>query len=238
MGPVVSLCGCGVLTFVAHVARAGVVPVNRDSSVRAAIIGEQTNLVDTKHTSTFADFTDTASVFDDEHGSGNAFADQASKLTIVNGELRGFEVHGTATAGGPDADASGRFHLVFEVPEGDVWILNASGEGGGGRQSANGIGELLLVETTHNEAQLHFRSGEFPVDFEARSFIAPGRYDLLLTYGAGGFSGAQADLSGTFTNAAVPLPPAVWSGAATLAALIACWRRAGRSAVGERPRPA
>jgi hypothetical protein len=211
------------------------VAVSRDSTVHAEVVGDQTNLVDTKQTNTFDAFTATASVFDDEHGTGNANADQTSKLTIVNGELRGFEVHGTATAGGLDAGANGSFHLVFSVPKGELWFLTTAGDGGGGGQSANGIAELRMVETTHNETQLHFISGEFPIDFGARSLIAPGSYVLTLTYEAGGFSGAQADLFGTFTNSAVPLPPAVWSGAATAvtAAFFASWRRARGSAVGE-----
>ena len=207
-------------------ARAGVVAVSRDSSVRAAIIGEQTNLVDTKQTDTLDDFTATASVFDDEHGTGDATADQASKLTIVNGQLRGFEVHGTATAGGLDSDASGRFHLLFHVAPGETFLLTTSGDAGGGGQSANGIGQLQLIETTGPETLLSFRSGESPVNFAARTQIAPGSYELTFTYGAIGFSGAQADLVGTFTNA-VPLPPAVWSGAATAGLAVAA-RRLGR----------
>jgi hypothetical protein len=225
----------GLILTCPGVARAGITAVSRDSVIEATVVGDQTNLVDTKQTNTLDDFSAMASVVDDEHGAGSAFADQTSKLTIVNGQLRGFEVHGTSSAGGLDAGGGGRFHLVFEVPVGELWLLDTAGDGGGGGQSANGIAELTMVETTHNETQLHFLSGEFPVDFGERSLITPGRYDLLLTYESGGFSGAQADLFGTFTTNAVPLPPAAWSGIATLtaAAFFMSWRRVRVLAVGE-----
>jgi hypothetical protein len=135
-------------------------------------------------------------------------------------KLRGFEVHGTATAGGLDSDASGRFHLLFDVAPGETFFLSTSGDAGGGGQSSNGIGQLQLIETTGLETLLSFRSGESPVNLAARALIAPGSYELTFTYGAIGFSAAQADLVGTFTNA-VPLPPAVWSGAATLGLAVA-----------------
>lgn len=190
-------------------------PVSRDSQVRATVVNDQVDLVDSKQTSTFDDFSETASVVDDEHASGDANAGQASKLTVVNGEIRGFEVHGSATAGGADAEAVGRFHLLFDVAPGELFFLDTAGDGGGGGQSTVGTVELLLVERSGPETLLHLQSGENPVSLDARAFIAPGEYELTVTYEANGFSGAQLDLMGRFTNA-VPLPLAAWSAAATL----------------------
>jgi hypothetical protein len=234
----VGIAFVGAALACADFAVAGAVPVSRDSQVRAAVVNDQVNLVDVKQTSTFDNFSATAQVFDDEHASGNAVADQTSKLTLVNGLLRAVELHGTATAGGGDAEASGRFHLIFDVAPGQLFFLDTAGDGGGGGQSTVGIVELLLVERTGpGKTLLHRTSGENPVSFDARSLVAPGDYELTVTYEANGFSGAQIDLMGRFTNA-IPLPPAVWSGAATMAAVLASWRWVRRSAVGERRRRA
>ena len=229
----------GALLSRAGVAVAGAVPVSRDSQVRAAVVNDQVDLVDTRQASTFNDFSGTASVFDDDHGSGNADAGQMSKLTIVNGEIRGFEVHGSATAGGTDAAASGRFRLAFAVAPGQLFFLDTAGDGGGGGQSTVGIVGLLLVERTRARTLLHIESGENPVSFGARALVAPGDYELTVTYEASGFSGAQLDLAGRFTST-IPLPPAIRSGAATMAiaAVFASCRRLRGLAVGERRRSA
>ena len=65
-----------------------------DEHFAAAVINDETNIEQTKGTTTLADFDDSVSVFDDVNNTGNATVSQTSKLTIAGGQLTGFSVQG------------------------------------------------------------------------------------------------------------------------------------------------
>lgn len=65
------------------------------------------------------------------------------------------------------------------------------------------------------------------MDFDETLLLTPGRYSLVIEGFANGTpSGSSADFDASFslTNP-IPLPPAVWSGAAGLLGAVLCARR-------------
>jgi hypothetical protein len=93
-----------------NVARAGVVAVERESLVEAAIQNYQTALADARIIASFDAFSDSVTPNDDDNNTGNAFAEQTSRLTseMVLREL-GFGdelLHFTSGEEAADLDAS------------------------------------------------------------------------------------------------------------------------------------
>jgi hypothetical protein len=215
-------------------ARAGVVVVSRETSIRTAVVNGQTNIEQTKGTSTLADFDDSVSVSDDQNNTGNATVSQVSKLTIAGGQLTGLSVQGDGSGIGDGADATGLFHLVLDITSSGVRFTSAgtiggSGQGGGETQS------FVFTRVGASQPIISEMPFDADADLGATGLLNPGRYDLRAEYVARdlGGSGSRADFSFSFTSVVVPvpLPPGLWGGAAMLAACGVAYarRRTARS---------
>jgi hypothetical protein len=202
-------------------ARAGIVVVSRETSIRAAVVNDQTNIEQTKGTTTLADFDDSVSVSDDQNNTGNATVSQTAKLTITGGQLAGFSVQGDGLGIGDGADATGVFHLVFDVTSPGVRFTSAGSIGGSG-QAGGEVQSFVFIKVGASKPIISEMPFDADVNFGKDGTLAPGRYDVRAEYVAGdlGGSGSRTDFTFGFTPAAipVPLPPGAWAGAAMLAA--------------------
>jgi hypothetical protein len=207
--------------FTSASARAGIVVVSRETSIRAAVVNDKTNIEHTKGTTTLADFDDSVSVFDDVNNTGNATVSQTSKLTVTGGQLTGFSVQGDGVGIGDGVDATGVFHLVFDVTSPGVHFTSAGSIGGSG-QAGGEVQSFVFTKVGASKPIISEMPFDADVNFGKNGTLTPGRYDVRAEYVAGdaGGSGSRADFTFGFSPAAVPvpLPPGAWGGAAVLAA--------------------
>ena len=225
----------------ASAATAGVTAFERESDIVAAVITSPDNgtrlessdgLSSFGQPGGFGPFDSTVSKTLDYPPGGpfdhaEATASQKSSLSFANGNLTGARVSGQASGLG-FLEAKGTFSLAFDVVGEPASFLFSPFELRGGEGGTPGSGELTFTDLTRHQVLRRFQSGDtgLPTEpepsqpFDPDGALQPGRYLLLVEYGTRddfGFGSANVGISFGPTHA-VPLPPAVWSGALILAA--------------------
>ena len=227
-------------------ARAGSVLLSRESSISASG-GDGAALYDLHDGSDdFDGFSDTIDTLEAGMGGPRVSANQNSRPSVgQDGTFAGAYAEGSATvAGEPDASAAAvsAFDLTFEVI-GEPSLVSVGGSVGAVGNATTSLslsnqetGEILLAQELIASPDGDGRS------IEHSKWVQPGVYELLvlanvncapdesMAYYAVSLR-VEPDGDGA---TAIPLPPAVWSAAATLAAAVGArgWRRLRRRVVG------
>jgi hypothetical protein len=225
-----SLCG-------PEAARAGSVLLSRESTIRASG-GDGSAEYDLHGASDdFDGFSDTIDTFDAGMGGPRASANQNSRPALgADGAFAGAYAEGSATVEGESeafAEAASAFDLTFEVTGEPSWVSVGGSVGAFGNATTSVslcnqvTGEVLLAQ------ELMASPGGDGRSIDHSKMLQPGVYELLITANVN----CAPDESMAYyavnlrlepgAATAIPLPPAAWSAAGTLAAagFIRGWRR-------------
>jgi hypothetical protein len=235
----------GVLLAAGSAAEAGSVLLSRESTIRAT---GNAGAGDYELADSSADFSDFANAIDSvEYGvpGPRVAANQNSRPSVAgDGSFAGAYAEGAASVGGEPAEyaeAASAFGLAFEVLGSPAKLTAGGAVGLTGMGSTavlltnRGTGDVVLVQ------ELMGGPDGTGSSIAHSSVLMPGVYDFQLTANVSGMpedesmayytmslSLSPADVASNVTP--VPLPPAVWSAAGTLAAagLAGGWRRLRR----------
>lgn len=240
---------CGVLLSAGPAAEAGSVLLTRESTIRASgNAGGSGDGGDYELADASDDFSDFANAIDTADAGlpgPRVAANQNSRPSVrQDGSFAGAYAEGGASVAGDPGDfaeAASAFDLTFEVL-GSPAKLTA-----GGSVGLTGVGSTAVLLTNRDTGEVvlmqELMGGSQPAGhaIDHSSVLMPGRYDLQLTANVSGMpqdeSMAYYTMSLTLSEAdvapnvtPVPLPPAVWSAAGTLAAagLARAWGLFGR----------
>jgi hypothetical protein len=223
----------GLLLSAGSAAEAGSVLLSRESTIRATGntgAGEY-DLSDTS--AGFSDFANAIDTVESGMPGPRVAANQNSRPKVrQDGSFAGAYAEGAASVAGMPGDfaeAASAFDLTFEVLDGPAKLTC------GGAVGLTGIGSTALLLTNRDTGDVvlmqELMGGPEPTGhaIEHSSVLMPGVYELLLTANVTGIpedesmayytmslSVASADVPAANVTP-VPLPPAVWSAAGTLA---------------------